>query len=96
MLDPITQRGHIGAAGGAANRRIRRENARETPSERRGRSFQMPWNDQSSGSGGGQGPWGGGPRRPWGQPPRTPPQQGPDLEEMLRQWRERFRFGGKP
>jgi membrane protease subunit HflK len=54
----------------------------------------MPWNDQSGGSGGGQGPWGGGPRRPWGQPPRTPPQQGPDLEEMLRQWRERFRFGG--
>ncbi len=55
----------------------------------------MPWNDQSSGSGGGQGPWGSGPRRPWGQPPR-PPQQGPDLEEMLRQWRERFRFGGGP
>jgi modulator of FtsH protease HflK len=55
----------------------------------------MPWNDQSGGSGGGgQGPWGGGPRRPWGQPPRTPPQQGPDLEEMMRQWRERFRFGG--
>ncbi|HYD72895.1 MAG TPA: FtsH protease activity modulator HflK [Candidatus Binatia bacterium] len=54
----------------------------------------MPWNDQSSGSGGGQGPWGGGPRRPWGQPPRTPPQQGPDLEELMRQWRERFRFGG--
>jgi len=54
----------------------------------------MPWNDQSSGSGGGQGPWGSGPRRPWGQPPRTPPQQGPDLEELMRQWRERFRFGG--
>jgi membrane protease subunit HflK len=54
----------------------------------------MPWNDQSSGSGGGQGPWGGGPRRPWGQPPRTPQQQGPDLEELMRQWRERFRFGG--
>jgi modulator of FtsH protease HflK len=55
----------------------------------------MPWNDQSSGSGGGQGPWGGGPRRPWGQPPRpTPPQGGPDLEELMRQWRERFRFGG--
>jgi len=54
----------------------------------------MPWNDQSSGSGGGQGPWGGGPRRPWGQPPRQPPQQGPDLEELMRQWRERFRFGG--
>ena len=54
----------------------------------------MPWNDQSSGSGGGQGPWGSGPRRPWGQPPRTPPQAGPDLEELMRQWRERFRFGG--
>ncbi len=54
----------------------------------------MPWNDQSSGSGGGQGPWGSGPRRPWGQPPRQPPQQGPDLEELMRQWRERFRFGG--
>lgn len=56
----------------------------------------MPWNDQSGGSqGGGQGPWGGGPRRPWG-PPRTPVgQQGPDLEEMLRRLRERFRFGGR-
>ena len=55
----------------------------------------MPWNDQSGGSGGsGQGPWGSGPRRPWGQPPRTPQQQGPDLEELMRQWRERFRFGG--
>lgn len=57
----------------------------------------MPWNDQSGGGSGngGQGPWGGGPRRPWGQPPKTPPQQGgPDLEEMMRQWRERFRFGG--
>lgn len=58
----------------------------------------MPWNDQSngpSGQGGGQGPWGSGPRRPWGQPPR--PQsgpQGPDLEDLLRQWRERLRFGG--
>ncbi|MBX3430301.1 MAG: FtsH protease activity modulator HflK [Hyphomonadaceae bacterium] len=58
----------------------------------------MPWNDQSGDpprGGGGQGPWGGGPRRPWGQqqPPRSKPPQGPDLEEMLRQWRERF-FGG--
>jgi membrane protease subunit HflK len=53
----------------------------------------MPWNDQSSG--GGQGPWGGGPRRPWGQPPRQPQgPQGPDLEDLLRQFRERFRFGG--
>jgi modulator of FtsH protease HflK len=56
----------------------------------------MPWNDQSGGSqGGGQGPWGGGPRRPWGQPPRQPRgPQGPDLEDWLRQLRERFRIGG--
>lgn len=62
----------------------------------------MPWNDQSGGGGqnqggGGQGPWGGGPRRPWGQPPRQQPPRGPqggDLEDLLRQWRERFRFGG--
>jgi modulator of FtsH protease HflK len=55
----------------------------------------MPWNDQSGGpQGGGQGPWGGGPRRPWGQPPRQPqPPQGPDLDDLFRQWRERF-FGG--
>lgn len=58
----------------------------------------MPWNDQSGGPprGGSQGPWGGGPRKPWGQqqPPRqTPPPQGPDLDDMLRQWRERM-FGG--
>lgn len=65
----------------------------------------MPWNDQSGGGGqnqggGGQGPWGGGgggPRRPWGQPPRQQPPRGPqggDLEDLLRQWRERFRLGG--
>ncbi|MBC7770252.1 MAG: FtsH protease activity modulator HflK [Phycisphaerales bacterium] len=57
----------------------------------------MPWNDQSGGGqqGGGQGPWGGGPRRPWGQPPRTPQRpQGPDLEDWLRQMRERFNMGG--
>ncbi len=69
----------------------------------------MPWNDQSgggsSGSGGdgkggpsegpNGGPWGGGPRRPWGQPPRGPQGgQGPDLEDLLRQWRERLRMGG--
>jgi membrane protease subunit HflK len=55
----------------------------------------MPWNEQSGGSGGGgQGPWGGGPRRPWGQPPRQPPGQGPDLEELLRRFRERLRMGG--
>jgi modulator of FtsH protease HflK len=58
----------------------------------------MPWNDQSNGNSDGprsQGPWGGGPRRPWGQGPRPPQSsQGPDLEEMLRQWRERFRGSG--
>jgi membrane protease subunit HflK len=59
----------------------------------------MPWNDQSGGNqgGGGQGPWGGGPRRPWGQqpPPRQPQgPQGPDLEDLLRNWRERFGGGG--
>lgn len=55
----------------------------------------MPWNDQSGGGqGGGQGPWGGGPRRPWGQQPRpSQPQSGPDLEDILRQWRERFGGG---
>ncbi len=55
----------------------------------------MPWNDQSGGQGGGQGPWGSGPRRPWGQPPRQPQgNQGPDLDEMLRRFRERMRMGG--
>ncbi len=59
----------------------------------------LSWNDQSGGSGqgggGGKGPWGGGgPNRPWGQPPRPPQNQGPDLEDMLRNWRERFRMGG--
>lgn len=58
----------------------------------------MPWNDQSGGPprSGGQGPWGGGPRQPWGQqrPPRqTPPPSGPDLDEILRAWRDRM-FGG--
>jgi membrane protease subunit HflK len=59
----------------------------------------MPWNDQSGGSqgGGGPGPWGSGPRRPWGQqqpPRRPPPEQGPDLEEAWRRFREQFGFGG--
>jgi modulator of FtsH protease HflK len=61
----------------------------------------MPWNDQSSGGGGDKsgpgGPWGQGPRKqPWGQGPRppAPPPEGPDLEDMLRRFRERFRFGG--
>lgn len=60
----------------------------------------MPWNDQSSGSGGGGsgGPWGSGPKQPWGQPPKNQPPpsgggngQGPDLEEMLRRFQERMR-----
>jgi len=57
----------------------------------------MPWNDQSGGGGqsGGQGPWGSGPRRPWGQPPRQPQgPQGPDLDDMLRQFRDRMGMGG--
>lgn len=58
----------------------------------------MPWNDQSGGQGGGgggQGPWGSGPRKPWGQPPRQPPGgQGPDLDEMLRRFRDRMGMGG--
>lgn len=64
----------------------------------------MPWNDQSkngqpppSGGGGGpSGPWGSGPRQPWGTPPRGPKgPQGPDLEDLMRQWRERFNLGGR-
>lgn len=52
----------------------------------------MSWNDQS---GGGGGPWGSGPRKPWGQPPRQPPGgQGPDLDDMLRRFRERMGVGG--
>jgi len=64
----------------------------------------MPWNDQSKNGqtppGGGQnggpgGPWGSGPRQPWGAPPRGPKgPQGPDLEELMRQWRDRFNLGG--
>lgn len=59
----------------------------------------MSWNEQSGGNqgGGGQGPWGGGPRRPWGQqpPPRQPQSpQGPDLDDLIRSWRERFSGGG--
>lgn len=54
----------------------------------------MPWNDQSKDNPPGGGPWGSGPRQPWGQPPRPKPPEGPDLEDMLRSLRERFRFGG--
>ncbi|GAN00371.1 hflK protein [alpha proteobacterium U9-1i] len=66
----------------------------------------MPWNDQSSGGGskgpggqggGGQGggPWGSGPRRPWGDPPRpSRGDQGPDLEDMIRRFRDRMGAGG--
>lgn len=58
----------------------------------------MPWNDQSGGPGDrGGGPWGGGPRQPWGQPPRPPQNSGPDLEDMMRRWREQLRraLGGR-
>lgn len=54
----------------------------------------MPWNDQSKDNPPGGGPWGSGPRQPWGQPPRPQGPQGPDLEDMLRNLRERFKFGG--
>ena len=57
----------------------------------------MPWNDQSGGQsgGGGQGPWGSGPRKPWGQPPRQQQgNQGPDLDDMLRRFRDNMRMGG--
>src|SRR5215468_655463 len=61
----------------------------------------MPWNDQSGGggqnnNGPGRGPWGGDPRRPWGQQPPRQPQRpaGPNLEDWLRQLRERFGGGG--
>lgn len=54
----------------------------------------MPWNDNSKDTPPGGGPWGSGPRQPWGQPPRPRGPEGPDLEDMLRQMRERFRFGG--
>ncbi|HWA23063.1 MAG TPA: FtsH protease activity modulator HflK [Caulobacterales bacterium] len=54
----------------------------------------MPWNDQSKDTPPGGGPWGSGPRQPWGRPPRPKAPEGPDLEDMLRSLRERFRFGG--
>jgi membrane protease subunit HflK len=98
MLDPLAQEPHIGAQWRAASVRHLPSEWRARTTRTAGTSFLMPWNDQSGGNqgGGGQGPWGGGPRRPWGQPPR-PPQggpQGPDLEDLLRQWRERFGMGG--
>lgn len=65
---------------------------------RKGQNKSMPWNDQSGGGGDrGQGPWGSGPRRPWGEPPRGPQRETPpDLEEMMRRFRERFGgFGGR-
>ena len=40
------------------------------------------------------GPWGQGPRRPWGQPQPPTPRGGRDLEDMIRDLRERFNFGG--
>ena len=55
----------------------------------------MPWNDQTGGGDkGGPGPWGSGPRRPWGAPPRPqPPNQSPDLEELVRRFRQRLGGG---
>ncbi len=53
----------------------------------------MPWNKE--GGGGNQGPWGQG---PWGQGPRRPqgggprgPNLPPDLDELLRQGKDKFR-----
>ncbi|MGE3867286.1 MAG: protease modulator HflK, partial [Hyphomonadaceae bacterium] len=53
----------------------------------------MPWNDQSNNGQGPSpgGPWGSGPRTPWGQPQRPQRGQGPDLEDILRDFRERIR-----
>ena len=56
----------------------------------------MPWTDKPGGGSNGKGPWGqqptggnGGDRRP-----DRRPQPAPDLEELLRSGRERFRRGG--
>lgn len=52
----------------------------------------MPWNDQS-GDGRGQGPWGQNPQRPR-QPRRNDDYRPPDLEELMRRWRQRVRGPG--
>jgi membrane protease subunit HflK len=51
----------------------------------------MPWNNQSSGGGGG--PWGSGSRGPWGSGPQQPGggSRPPDLEEFLRRSQDRLR-----
>jgi len=50
----------------------------------------MPWNNQSSGGGGG--PWGSGSRGPWGSGPQSPGgPRPPDLEEFLRKSQDRLR-----
>ena len=62
----------------------------------------MPWTDKPGG-GNGKGPWGQGPSNGGGsngsgggrQPGRRPNQPAPDLEELLRSGRERFRRGGR-
>ena len=62
----------------------------------------MPWTDKPGGNGSGSNGNGGGERGPWGQPPRGNNNgsgnnnngggnQAPDLEELLRSGRERFR-----
>jgi modulator of FtsH protease HflK len=68
----------------------------------------MPWNDQSGGGGGQRppggpsgGPWGDGPKNPWGGPPRQPnppPNNGGDLEDMIKRMQDRMKggpFGGR-
>ena len=51
----------------------------------------MPWNNQSSGGGGG--PWGSGSRGPWGSGPQQPGggSRPPDLEEFLQRSQDRLR-----
>lgn len=56
----------------------------------------MPGSDKSGddGKGRGHGPWGSGPRLPPGQRPTRPiPPEGPDLEDLLRAFRDRLGIG---
>ena len=58
----------------------------------------MPWTDKPGGGSNGKGPWGQQPSNGNGsgdrRPDRRPNQPAPDLEELLRSGRERFRRGG--
>ena len=56
----------------------------------------MPWTDKPGGGSNGKGPWGQQPANGGGdrRPERRPNQPAPDLEELLRSGRERFRRGG--